>query len=349
MSQHLPVRPHLDHLRHTAKTVLRIVRAAGCDWRLADAQRAIALGHGFSSWADLKRRVLASSSIAGASSTPRPSPSSPCGDARTRRSEFDGIWTSETQGRVILAFDVTDFAIVVTQIIANDNERPIANTLFLTDDGNEHPLPFGDDLTVIARWQDARSLQTVVRRGEANVGEGVYALANDGRTLTTSAGSHRYVFTRLIAALAVVMLAVSGCAARSDAQKRAIEALNRHDIKAALASDVDAVVSQWSDDFTQITAAGAVIRGRAANVALVTKARKQIELFEPIAYSADFEEITVSGDYAYGWGAFRTTARQKKDGVEISSSGKLLRIYQRQRDGRWLMHRTMSTIDLKTQ
>ena len=196
-------------------------------------------------------------------------------------------------------------------------------------------------------WPNPRSLQTVVCRGSDKVAEGVYTLAPDGRTLDTHVGAQRHIFRRMVAMLALAIVAGGGCAARSDIQKRAIEALNQHDIKAAMAGDVDAVIAQWSDGFVQIPAAGPVIRGRAANVAMVMQARKQLELFEPIAYQVDVEEITVSGDYAYAWGTFRTSARMRSGGAEITSSGKLLRIYQRQPDGRWLMHRTMTTSDLK--
>ena len=41
-----------------------------------------------------------------------------------------------------------------------------------------------------------------------------------------------------------------------EADWRAIEALNDHDVKAALASDVEAIVSQWTDDFTVIPPVG---------------------------------------------------------------------------------------------
>jgi ketosteroid isomerase-like protein len=345
MSQRLPVRPNLDQLKRHAKTVLRLARADRRNWRLADAQRAIALGFGFSSWSDLKRQVLAAPS-ASASNGPSSMTEPPRASSR-EETALAGIWICEGEIRTTLGIELTEGAIVLTQLTEDGTGRPIANTLVLNDNGEERPLPHRDDLTIRAHWRDARSLCTTVRRGGHTVAEGTYTVASDGRTLSTETGSLRHVFTRLMAVAAIAVMAAGGCAARSDAHRRAIEALNQHDIKAALSSDVDAVISQWSDGFTQITAAGAVIRGRAANVALVMQARDQIALFEPMAYTVDFEEITVSGDYAYAWGSYRTTARQKKDGAEIKSSGKLLRIYQRQRDGRWLMHRTMSTIDVK--
>ncbi|MHB1327205.1 MAG: ankyrin repeat domain-containing protein [Gemmatimonadales bacterium] len=73
MSQDLPARPHLDHLRHQAKSLLRgfasgrpeaiarVERAIGPHpiLKLADAQRVLAREYGFSSWAKLRTRVEA--------------------------------------------------------------------------------------------------------------------------------------------------------------------------------------------------------------------------------------------------------------------------------------------------
>ena len=42
----------------------------------------------------------------------------------------------------------------------------------------------------------------------------------------------------------------------------AITALNQHDVDAVLASDIDALISQWTDDFVVIPSAGPIVRGR---------------------------------------------------------------------------------------
>jgi ketosteroid isomerase-like protein len=130
-----------------------------------------------------------------------------------------------------------------------------------------------------------------------------------------------------------------------EADRRAIEALNQHDVKAALASDVEAIVSQWTDDFTVIPPAGPIVRGRSANAALVDQAKRQTQAFIPVDYVVEIEEITVTGDYAFEWGTYRGAARQRAGGSDVTYSGKLLRILQRQQDGSWKMHRTMTTSD----
>src|SRR5262245_16840774 len=90
-----------------------------------------------------------------------------------------------------------------------------------------------------------------------------------------------------------------------DADRRAIEALNDHDVKAALASDVDAIVSQWTDDFVVLPPAGPIIRGLAANAAAAEQGKAQMQALIPVEYVVDFQEITVAGDYAFEWGTYR--------------------------------------------
>jgi ketosteroid isomerase-like protein len=62
----------------------------------------------------------------------------------------------------------------------------------------------------------------------------------------------------------------------------------------------------------------------------------------------DFEEITVIGDHAFAWGTYHSTVRPRAGGADITYTGKLMRILQRQLDGAWKMHRTMMTADPQT-
>ena len=133
--------------------------------------------------------------------------------------------------------------------------------------------------------------------------------------------------------------------ANLEADRRAIEALNQHDVKAALASDVEAIVSQWTDDFVVIPPAGPIVRGRSANAALAEQGKEQMQALIPVDYVVEIEEITVTGDFAFEWGTYRGAARPRAGGSDVTYSGKLLRILQRQPDGSWKMHRTMMTSD----
>ena len=130
-----------------------------------------------------------------------------------------------------------------------------------------------------------------------------------------------------------------------DTDLRAIEALNQHDVDAVLNGDIAALVSQWTDNFVVISAAGPIVRGRRANAEIVERGIEQVKAFEPLEYTVDFQEITVCGEYAFEWGTYRGSSRPRAGGALVRYSGKLMRILQRQPDGSWKMHRTMLTSD----
>jgi ketosteroid isomerase-like protein len=130
----------------------------------------------------------------------------------------------------------------------------------------------------------------------------------------------------------------------SDNDLRAIQALNRHDVDAVLAGDISAIASQWTDDFVALSSR-ATIRGKAANLALIEASAEQMHAFEAVDYVVEFEEITISGEFAYEWGTYRGSVRPRAGGEATSYQGKLLRILRRQPDGSWKMHRTMMTND----
>ncbi|MYD71788.1 MAG: DUF4440 domain-containing protein [Acidobacteria bacterium] len=158
--------------------------------------------------------------------------------------------------------------------------------------------------------------------------------------------SHR-LLPALVAVAAAAGVVAAGCASASpDPQEdlRAIEALNQHDVDAVLSGDFDALISQWTEDFVVITG-GAIVRGRDANATLTEGARATAHLLEPVEHDLDFEETIVAGDYAFQWGTVRSSSRAVETGEVYSSSGKLLRILQRQPDGSWKMHRTMTVPD----
>lgn len=359
MSLRLPARPHLDLLKRQAKAALRVGRLLYPSWRLADAQRALAKGYGAANWTALKHDVAARRRA------PRPADAEAAGpnpEAATRSrvlEPFVGSWISCPGHDERVALEIADAAgaVQLTQVQTGGAGDGTASSLLLWADGRERPLPFGDGLRLRATWSGDCTLDTIITHGHDTVAHGAYVVSNEGRTLSVTAAGRRFVFAKAGAAVLAAALISSGCAEATarkglstrhpqhDADRQAIEALNRHDVAAAMASDVEAVVSQWTEDFVVMPPAGPIVRGRAANAALIAGAREQIAKFEPTAYDVSFDEIVIAGDYAFAWGRFRTVARPRAGGSDVVSSGKLLRIYQRQPDGRWLMHRTMSTMD----
>jgi ketosteroid isomerase-like protein len=121
---------------------------------------------------------------------------------------------------------------------------------------------------------------------------------------------------------------------------RAIEALNQHDIDAVMNEDFDAVASQWTEDFVVISSSILRMADRGGPPPIDTAA-----LLEPLEYVLDWEETVVTGDYAFAWGTTRSSSRAIESGEVFSSSGRILRIFQRQSDGSWKMYRTMVNSD----
>ena len=126
---------------------------------------------------------------------------------------------------------------------------------------------------------------------------------------------------------------------------QAIEAVNQRDVKAALAGDTASMMSQWTDDFVLLQPAGPILRGRSAIAEVLLGAASAVEVLE---WVFDFQEVKVLGDHAILWGTYHGRLRPRAGGEPVATSGKLMRILQRQPDGAWKMYRTISTVDPET-
>jgi uncharacterized protein (TIGR02246 family) len=156
--------------------------------------------------------------------------------------------------------------------------------------------------------------------------------------------------------LAVSLLMLSACVSTSHSEVqmsdpasikndvRAIETLNQQDVQFAMAGDKTKMMSQWADDFVLLPPAGPVMQGRA----VIAKAFEGVESPEIVDYVLDVKEITVLGDHAFEWGTYHYTMRPRGGGEAVRTSGKLMRILQRQPDRSWKMFRGISTVDPPT-
>jgi uncharacterized protein (TIGR02246 family) len=125
---------------------------------------------------------------------------------------------------------------------------------------------------------------------------------------------------------------------------RAIEVVNRRDVQFALAGDQAMMMSQWTDDFVLLPSAGPILRGRS----VIAEAFSGVQSPEILEYVLDIQEVKVLGDHAFQWGTYHYTMRAREGGETVRTSGKLMRILQRQPDGSWKMYRGMSTVDSPT-
>jgi ketosteroid isomerase-like protein len=104
------------------------------------------------------------------------------------------------------------------------------------------------------------------------------------------------------------------------------------------------MMSQWTDDFVLLPPAGPILRGRS----VIAEAFQGVETPEILEYGLDIQEAKVLGDHAFQWGTYHYTMRPRGGGETVRTSGKLMRILQRQPDGSWKMYRGMSTVDAPT-
>jgi uncharacterized protein (TIGR02246 family) len=125
---------------------------------------------------------------------------------------------------------------------------------------------------------------------------------------------------------------------------RAIEAINQRDIQAALASDAAMMMSQWTDDFVLLPPAGPIVRGRD----VIAEAFGGVENPGIVEYVLDIQEVKVLGDHAFQWGTYHYSVRLRAGDATVRTSGKLMRILQRQPDGSWKIYRGISTVDPPT-
>ena len=126
---------------------------------------------------------------------------------------------------------------------------------------------------------------------------------------------------------------------------RAIEAINQRDVQFALAGNTARMMSQWTDDFVLLQSEGPILRGRSAIAEAFRGVENRVEILD---YVLDIQEVKVLGDHAFQWGTYRYALRPRQGGEAVRSSGKLMRILQRQPDGSWKMYRSIATVDPPT-
>jgi len=161
---------------------------------------------------------------------------------------------------------------------------------------------------------------------------------------------------RLAHGLALSLLILTACVSSSHSEVsmsdlssvendlRAIEAINKRDVQFAQAGDKAGMMSQWTDDFVMLPPAGPILRGRS----VIAKAFQGVESPEIVEYVLDIQEVKILADHAYQWGTYHYTVRPREGGETVRTSGKLMRILQRQPDGSWKIYRGMSTVDAPT-
>ena len=177
MSQPLPARPDLDHLRKQAKARLDDLRRHDPEAKLADALHAIAREYGFASWPKLKLHVCGLSEAVARRSTVNP---------------FIGRWVADIARstrhpanqfqRAVIDLSVSDDTVRITHGYVDESGRREYGAVTVQADGRERLGDNGYGLT--ATWRGVNVLETVATKDGLVVGRGMYTVSADGGTLT---------------------------------------------------------------------------------------------------------------------------------------------------------------------
>jgi hypothetical protein len=223
MSQQLPSRPNLDHLKKQAKDALRVFRRHEPRWRLVEAQRAIARGYGFPKWSDLKRHAekvrrehqsmpqaalrelnrdadcIPQNSLQGTEPKPANNSVHPIAGtwimSRVEPSQSDSLHPNDS---IVVDFEmVGDDDIKLTQVATDTSGRQVAVAMTMCVDGQEHSVAFGEGLVLQARWTTGLALETALKKGAQTLATATYEVSADGRSLVVSTGTQLVAFKRI--------------------------------------------------------------------------------------------------------------------------------------------------------
>lgn len=209
MSQRLPSVPNLGYLKKHAKDVLRVARHRNPRCRLTDAQHALARGYGFRSWPDLKVHIESLRPPESVDRTPgRRIPAKRVASrfgAASAVHPMTGTWTTaqptsdvaQHPADLVVEFDVTGDIVSLVQIASDATGEQTAVKMAIRADGREHPFQFGHELVMQARWSDLRTLEMIVKHGDAIVSSGTYTISQDGTSLVLSTTDRIVILERV--------------------------------------------------------------------------------------------------------------------------------------------------------
>jgi uncharacterized protein (TIGR02246 family) len=125
------------------------------------------------------------------------------------------------------------------------------------------------------------------------------------------------------------------------ADQRAIARLQEQDIAANTALDVDALVALTTDDVVLLPPGRAPVVGHQGLRSFYKGILEQAPDAQVLAYSEQWEEVRVLGDFAVQWGTITERAKPSTTATETSSAVHAMRVLARQPDGSWKIARAM--------
>lgn len=134
-----------------------------------------------------------------------------------------------------------------------------------------------------------------------------------------------------------------GSQSDSDSIARArIRELEQKDIAASKKNDVEALVALWTDDGVLLQPGVAPVVGKEAIRKLLLEQQRESARVEMISYEENWEEVRITGDYAFEWGQIGATL-QMPNGKDVRQSVNAIRVLAKQPDGSWRVARAAIT------
>jgi len=122
--------------------------------------------------------------------------------------------------------------------------------------------------------------------------------------------------------------------------RKGIAALQKQEIAASMAFDVNALLDQWTDDAVLLPPRHGPIIGRAALRRFFQDKKYQYANYDMLAYEEQWNEVMVVGVYAYQWGTVSFRLKPLTGG-EIGGTVHAVRILKREEDSYWRVARAM--------
>ena len=126
-----------------------------------------------------------------------------------------------------------------------------------------------------------------------------------------------------------------------DVSAQAIHDLNRRFLDAGRHMDNAAVMALWTDDAVDLLPGMRPLVGKTAIAAWLDGVTAQMHDYKLTAYDIDFQELKISGDWAFEWGISKETVIPPNGGKAVDNPGKILLILHRDTDGQWKFRQEM--------
>ncbi len=123
--------------------------------------------------------------------------------------------------------------------------------------------------------------------------------------------------------------------------QKAIAQLQHQEIEANMAFDLEKLVSLYTEDVVLLPPDQEAIRGKEALRLYYEQARKQLGNTDILGYEETWDEVQISGDWAFQIGTITERTQAAAGGKETMVVMRAMRILKREPDGAWLIARAM--------